>query len=188
MRVIAGTARSIPLKAPQGMETRPTTDKIKETLFNMIQFDLQGAVFLDLFAGSGAMGIEAISRGADRAVFVDSGKAAADCIRSNLEKCRFTQQAKIVRADAASFSSYLPLLGLKEGEKLIVFLDPPYEKGLEIPVLKGLAGSGVIDRDSLVILEEGLKFDTDSLRETGLSIYRIKEYKNQKHLFMRKDS
>ena len=186
MRVIAGTARSIPLKAPQGMTTRPTTDKIKETLFNMIQFDVQGAVFLDLFAGSGAMGIEALSRGAEYAVFVDSGKAAADCIRANLEKCRFMDRSRIVRADAASFSAYLPLRERKEGEKLIIFMDPPYEKGLEIPVLEGLAERGVLDGNCLVILEEGLGFDTEILAQTGLEISRIKQYKNQQHIFLRR--
>ena len=101
MRVIAGTARSIPLKAPAGMDTRPTTDKIKETLFNILQFDVQGALFVDLFAGSGAIGIEALSRGAEKALFIDSARAAADVIRENVRKCRFEDRAKILRADAS---------------------------------------------------------------------------------------
>ena len=77
MRIIAGTARSLPLKAPDGMDTRPTTDRIKETLFNIIQDEVPGAYFLDLFAGSGQMGLEAVSRGARYAVFVDNGKKPA---------------------------------------------------------------------------------------------------------------
>ena len=99
MRVIAGTARSIPLKSPAGMDTRPTTDKIKETLFNILQFDVQGAVFADLFAGSGAIGIEALSRGAHHAFFIDSAKPAFDVIRENVRKCHFEDRATIVRGD-----------------------------------------------------------------------------------------
>ncbi len=185
MRVIAGTARSIPLKAPQGMDTRPTTDKIKETLFNILQFDLQGAVFLDLFAGSGAIGIEALSRGAERAVFVDSSKAAIECITANVKKCRFEEQSAIVRADASSFSAYLSRLGKPEG-RLIVFMDPPYEKEAEVPVLKGLLERGVLTEDSLVIVEEALHAPMDFAGELGFEIVRVKEYKNQKHVFLRK--
>ena len=84
MRVIAGTARSLKLVTPEGTDTRPTTDRIKETLFNMLQLDLQDASFLDLFAGSGAIGIEALSRGASYACFVDSSTKAEECIKSNL--------------------------------------------------------------------------------------------------------
>ncbi len=185
MRVIAGTARSIPLKTPQGMDTRPTTDKIKETLFNMIQFDVQGAVFLDLFAGSGAIGIEALSRGAERAVFVDSSKAAVECITENVKKCKFEDRSAIVRTDASSFSAYLSRLGKPEG-RLIIFMDPPYEKEAEVPVLKGLLERGVIAEDSIIIVEEALRSSMDFAQELGLEIVRVKEYKNQKHVFLRK--
>lgn len=83
MRIIAGTARSLPLKTIEGKDTRPTTDRIKETLFNIIQMDVPRASFLDLFAGSGAIGLEALSRGANEAVFVENNKKAADCIEEN---------------------------------------------------------------------------------------------------------
>ena len=85
MRVIAGSARSLKLMTPEGQDTRPTTDRIKETLFNILQFELYDAVFLDLFAGSGAIGIEALSRGAKEACFVDSGTEAENCIKENLK-------------------------------------------------------------------------------------------------------
>ena len=85
MRVIAGIARSIPLYAPKGEGTRPTTDRIKETLFNTMQGFVPDSVFIDLFAGSGAVGIEALSRGAKHAYFVDNSREALDCIRKNLE-------------------------------------------------------------------------------------------------------
>ena len=106
MRVIAGSARSIPLIAPSGNNTRPTTDKIKETLFNILQYDVQGAVFYDIFAGSGAIGIEALSRGAERAVFVDTSRDAINCITANVKKCKFTDKSRIVKADASQLSAY----------------------------------------------------------------------------------
>ena len=91
MRIIAGTARSLPLKAPEGMDTRPTTDRIKETLFNIIQDEVPGAYFLDLFAGSGQMGLEAVSRGARYAVFVDNGKKPASRRISGLRSLNIRQ-------------------------------------------------------------------------------------------------
>ena len=186
MRVIAGTARSIPLIAPAGNNTRPTTDKIKETLFNILQFDLQGAVFIDIFAGSGAIGIEALSRGAKRAVFVDSGRDAINCITANVKKCRFTERSSIVKADAAQISTYMRSAGANDGSRLIIFMDPPYEKGLELPVLKSLADSGIVTDDTIIIVEEALRYELELPEGSGLEIYRTKEYKNQKHLFIRK--
>ena len=99
MRVIAGSARSLPLKTLEGMDTRPTTDRIKETLFNMIQSEIPGCRFLDLYAGSGAIAIEALSRGAKEAVLVENSKAACACIRENL-----------AAADAIFLSQFFPIL------------------------------------------------------------------------------
>lgn len=186
MRVIAGTARSIPLAAPKGTDTRPTTDRIKETLFNIIQNDLPGAVFLDIFAGSGAIGIEALSRGADRAVFVDMGKAAVDCINANISKCGFRDRSTVVKADAGSTAMYSGKLGLKPDEQLIIFMDPPYDKGAELPVLRGLREADYIDESCIIIIEESLRCDMSFVSELGFEIYRTKEYKNQKHVFVRK--
>ena len=124
MRVIAGTARRLPLVTPKGMETRPTTDRIKETLFNILQNDLPGCHFLDLFAGSGQMGIEAISRGAKKAVFVDSSKKSLQVVNENIEKCKFQDKSKVVNGSAVSF------LKMNKEKFDIAFLDPPYHKGL----------------------------------------------------------
>ena len=99
MRVIAGTARRINLKTPDGLDTRPTQDRIKETLFNILQFDLEGQDVLDLFAGSGALGIEALSRGAKRAVFCDAARQAVLCIEENLEKPHFKEQSLVLPGD-----------------------------------------------------------------------------------------
>lgn len=183
MRVIAGTARSIPLQTPEGMDTRPTTDRIKETLFNMLQFELQGAVFLDLFAGSGAIGIEALSRGAEQAFFVDSGKNAADCIRKNLVKCRFEERGILLQTDA--LAAVRRLQGeLCTAEKLIVFMDPPYDRGLELPALAELCRQGCLKKNSLVIVEQSLAGSLPGIEALGFKILKEKRYKNQKHVFL----
>ena len=184
MRVIAGTARSIPLKAPAGMETRPTADKIKETLFNIIQFDVQGAVFLDIFAGSGAIGIEALSRGASSAVFVDSSRQAEAVIKENVVKCGFSDKSRIIKADASAVSRYIS--GINDAERLIIFMDPPYNKNLEFKVLELINASGIIKDDTVIIVEEALDADISEAERCGFEIYRVKEYKNQKHVFLRK--
>ena len=95
MRIIAGTARSLPLKTIEGMDTRPTTDRIKETLFNMLQNDVPGCYFLDLFAGSGQIGLEAVSRGARYAVFVENNKKACACIEDNIHFTKFDRETKL---------------------------------------------------------------------------------------------
>ena len=105
MRVIAGKARRLPLKTVPGMDTRPTTDRIKETLFNILQNDLPGIRFLDVFSGSGGIGIEALSRGAKEAVFIESARAAANCIRENLTFTKLAQDATLYQCDVlAAFS------------------------------------------------------------------------------------
>ena len=100
MRIIAGSARSLPLKAVDGMDTRPTTDKTKETLFNVLQFDVPGCYFLDLFAGSGQIGLEALSRGAEYAVFVENGKKACACIEENVRFTKFDKTSMLLKSGA----------------------------------------------------------------------------------------
>lgn len=120
MRVIAGKAKGIPLKTPDGMLTRPTTDRVKEALFSIIQFDLPGANVLDLFGGTGQLGIEALSRGAKHAVFVDARKEACALIRENLTKTRMVQETAVVQSD------YLAYLNRTKEQFDVIFLDPPY--------------------------------------------------------------
>lgn len=124
MRVITGTARGRRLKTLEGNDVRPTTDKVKEAIFSSIQFDLPAAAVLDLFAGSGQMGIEALSRGAKAAVFVDSAKSSIGVIADNIEAVGFIDMSKIVSSDSLAY-----LRGCKESFD-IAFLDPPYSKGL----------------------------------------------------------
>ena len=102
MRIIAGTARSLPLKTIEGKDTRPTTDKTKETLFNVMQFDVPGAYFLDLFAGSGQIGLEALSRGAAYAVFVENSRKAASCIEDNIHFTKFDKVSRLMMTDAVT--------------------------------------------------------------------------------------
>ena len=120
MRVITGKARGVQLKTPDGMLTRPTTDRVKEALFSVIQFDIPGARVLDLFGGTGQLGIEALSRGAKSAVFVDAREDACKLIRENLKRTRLQEDARVVRSD------YLDYLSRCREQYDIIFLDPPY--------------------------------------------------------------
>ena len=182
MRVIAGSARHLPLKTPQGLKTRPTSDKIKETLFNILQNDLYEVRFLDLFAGSGGIGIEALSRGASFAVFVDSSKDAVRCIEDNLSFTKFEEQALVFQKDV--------MQALYSVEKLesfdIVFADPPYDAGLERKVLAYLAESSIIHEDSMIIIEADLHTDFSFAEELGFTVTREKKYKSNKHVFLEK--
>ena len=103
MRVITGTARGVPLKAPKGMDTRPTMDQVKEGIFSAIQFEIEGRTALDLFAGSGQLGIEALRRGAAHCTFVDKGKEPIAVIRENLKKTRLEDHASVAQADYRSY-------------------------------------------------------------------------------------
>lgn len=124
VRIITGSRRGKKLKTPQGDAVRPTSDRVKEALFNILQFDLEGRSFLDLFAGSGQIGLEALSRGADHAVFVDSAKASCAIVQDNIQLAKFEAQAKVVNA---GFEAFL----MRNTESFdIAFLDPPYKTGL----------------------------------------------------------
>ena len=182
MRVISGTARSLILKTPKGNLTRPTTDKIKETLFNMIANDLYNATFLDMFAGSGGIGIEALSRGAKKAYFCDIDREAIECIKYNLAHTKLSDRAVVMKG---SFESNLDKIkGLSERFD-IIFLDPPYKKGFEDKCLDILLNSTLIDEHTLVIIEEEFKTDTTHLSKAWY-IDKVKEYKSNKHIFIHK--
>ena len=170
MRVIAGSARRLLLKTPLGDNTRPTTDRIKETLFNMIQNEVPGSVFLDLFAGSGAIGIEALSRGADYAVFVENDKNALTCIEENLKHTGLNDKAGIYKQDVF----------------VIVFMDPPYDKELERRVLEYLTMSKLIHEDTLIIFEASLDTDISYLEDLGYELIKEKKYKTNKHVFVQR--
>ncbi|GCA65672.1 RNA methyltransferase [Mediterraneibacter butyricigenes] len=180
MRVIAGSAKRLRLKTVEGMGTRPTTDRIKETLFNMIAHGLADISFLDLFAGSGAIGIEALSRGAKNAVFVEENKKAAACIKENLEFTRLDERAEILQCDVFA------ALRRMEGQRYFdyVFMDPPYDRQLEKRVLEALKDSSLIDEETLLIVEASLSTDFSYLEDLGYHLIKKKEYKTNMHVFL----
>ena len=150
MRVITGKARGVQLKTPDGLKTRPTTDRVKEALFSIIHFDLPGAEVLDLFGGTGQLGIEAISRGAKRAVFVDSGDAACKLIRENLKRARMEQEGRVVRSD------YLEYLGKCREQYDIIFLDPPYAEVFLENALKRITEIDILRSGGIIVAERPL--------------------------------
>ncbi len=168
------------MKTLQGKGTRPTTDRIKETLFNILQEDLYGCRFLDLFAGSGQIGIEALSRGAAEAVFVDYSRSAAGCIQDNLKKTKLEDKARVYPMDVIGA---LKRLSYEEPFSL-VFLDPPYQEHLEQEVLRVLAGSSLISDSTKIVVEAEKDTDFSYVEEMGYSIMRTKEYKTNKHVFL----
>lgn len=181
MRVIAGSARSLRLKTPQGTDTRPTTDRIKETLFNMLQPRLPGAVFIDLFSGSGAIGIEALSRGAKHAYFVENNRNALACITENLQFTRFTDRATVLKQDALS-----ALSGIREKEADIIFMDPPYGHDYERQALQVLKNIPYVTERTLIVIEAAADNDFSYLEETGYRLMKEKRYKTNKHIFCQK--
>lgn len=182
MRVISGKAKRMPLKTIPGMDTRPTTDRIKETLFNMLQDSLYDCRFLDLFSGSGAIGIEALSRGASEAVFVENSRKAAECIRGNLAFTRLTEGARVLNMDV------LQALRRLEGEVpfQIIFMDPPYDHQLERRVLEALSDSSLVDDETVIIVEASIGTDFSYLTGLGYETVKRKEYKTNTHMFLRR--
>lgn len=182
MRVIAGSARRLPLKTIEGMDTRPTTDRIKETLFNILQPDILDSRFLDLFAGSGAIGIEALSRGAREAVFAEQNRKACGCIRYNLKTTRLDNRAQIMECDVLSALKRL------ESRKVsfdLIFMDPPYGMGLEKQVLEYLKDSLLLDSHTMIVVEASLGTDFSWLSQWGYCMLKSKEYKTNKHVFIK---
>ncbi len=181
MRVIAGTARSLPLKTPEGWDTRPTTDRIKETLFNIMQAEIPQAVFVDLFSGSGGIGIEALSRGAKRAYFIENAPKAAACIQQNLAFTKMADRAIVLKQDVSS-----GLFSIHEKAVDVIFMDPPYHCGHERQVLSLLGGMAYVTEDTLIVVEAAKDEDFSYLEEMGYRISKEKIYKTNKHMFIRK--
>ncbi len=181
MRVIAGTARSLRLQTPDGLDTRPTTDRIKETLFNMLMPYLSGAVFVDLFSGSGGIGIEAISRGAKKAYFVENNQKALDCIHANVAHTRFEERSVILKQDVFS-----ALRGSIKDETDIIFMDPPYNQQYEKKALEILSSAAYVTEDTLIVVEAALETDFDYVTSLGFTVTKEKLYKTNKHVFIKR--
>jgi 16S rRNA (guanine966-N2)-methyltransferase len=179
MRVIAGTARSLPLKTPEGLDTRPTQDRIKETLFNIIQGEIPGCAFVDIFSGSGGIGIEALSRGAKKAYFIENAVKPIECIEQNLAFTKFTDRAIVLKQEACA-----GLMNIYEKHIDVVFMDPPYNQEHEKRVLQVLKNMKYVDEDTLIIVEASLDTDFSYLDDMGYSLKREKKYKTNKHVFI----
>ena len=151
MRVITGKARGVQLKTPQGQQTRPTTDRVKEALFSILHFDLPGARVLDLFGGTGQLGIEAVSRGAKSAVFVDASDKACALIRENLKRCKMENDCTVIRMD------YLQYLGVCREKFDIVLLDPPYAEVFLENSLKKITEIDILQSGGIIVTERPLE-------------------------------
>lgn len=168
MRVITGIARGRRLKEPVGMETRPTTDRVKEGIFSSIQFEVEGRKVLDLFGGTGQMGIEALSRGAAHCTFVDLQKQAAAIIRENVNSTGFAGQSTVIQGDALAYLS-------RCREKFdIIFLDPPYDSGLLEKAMEVITTIDIVSENGIIVCENGSKSGWPMVAEP----YRMqKEYR-----------
>ena len=181
MRVIAGSARSMPLRTVKGMNVRPTTDRTKETLFNILQFRIPGCRFLDLYAGSGSIGIEALSRGAELACFVERDRKIQNLIEENLRFTKLIDRARIIKGDV---QSVLPLLESEQHPFDIIFMDPPFLKDLEKETLTFLSGSSLLAEDGIIVVEAHPKTDFSYLEELGFEVVKHKIYSLSSHIFL----
>lgn len=151
MRVITGSARGVQLKTPDGMVTRPTTDRVKEAMFSIIHFEIPGAAVLDLFGGTGQLGIEAMSRGAKSAVFVDVGEPACRLIKENLKRARLEGQGRVIRAD------YMEYLSRTREQFDIILLDPPYAEVFLENALKRITEIDILRTNGIIVTERPME-------------------------------
>ncbi|MDF2613588.1 MAG: rsmD [Clostridia bacterium] len=182
MRVISGKCRGTQLVSAEGMTTRPTIDRIKETLFNIIAFDIPECMFLDLFSGSGAIGIESLSRGAQKAIFVEKDKSALACINKNLEKTKLKEHAVIYHCDVLIA---LDQLKNKNQKFNIIFLDPPYAMPNVEEVLKKIVDNDLISENGYIILERST--NTIVSLPQNLVLWKEKTYTTTTLSFLRKE-
>ena len=166
MRVITGKARGVVLNTPNGLQTRPTADRVKEALFSIIQFDIPGARVLDLFSGTGQMGIEALSRGATFGVFVDQATKAVDVTTKNLKSCGLFDKARVVNMNSQDF------LRTTKDKFDIVFLDPPYNMGILDEILPKVCE--ILSDDGIIIAESELGWKPEDI--DGLKLKKQYKY------------
>lgn len=170
MRVISGIARGRNLKAPRGLKTRPTTDRVKEALFNILGQTIPESSFLDLFAGSGAIGIEALSRGAEKVILVEKDTQALRAIKENLEKTGFSDKARVIPKDV-----YIALNTLQNEQYDYIFMDPPYLQEHEGKVLSIIDRLGLLKEKGIIVIESS-KLDTLPPQMGRISLYREEKY------------
>ena len=172
MRITGGKARGRVLFSPKGMDIRPTTDRVREAIFNIIGQDLSELTVLDLFAGTGSLGLEALSRGADHAVFIDNSNQSVNLIKKNIALCGFEDSATIIKTDLKKgWLLNHPMLKTLD----LIFLDPPYGKDLIIPLLEWMSGTDMLQKSSRVVAElskkENLPTIIKQLEMTDIRLY-----------------
>lgn len=184
MRVIAGEARKLKLIAPEGNDVRPTTDRTKETLYNMINSYVYNSVFLDLFSGSGAMGIEALSRGACKAYFVENSLKAQKCIEYNLKHTKLIEKSNILKYD---YNRALNMFKDKEIKFDIIFLDPPYNKGFEEDAITKICSFDLLSDYGILICESASDTSFNFMNKApNYVIYKEKKFKTSKFTFIKR--
>ena len=171
VRVISGSARGLKLNTPGDDRVRPTTDRVKESMFNIVQDWVYDSQVLDLFAGSGALGIEALSRGASQAVFCDNSLDSIKIIKSNIEKARVVDRSQMVSGD---FKRCLRDMEAKNQSFDMIFVDPPYYEGLFEEVLDTIRSCKILKKDGIVIVEHDAKKPIGQVE--GLEVYKEKKY------------
>lgn len=181
MRVISGTARGAKLNSIESLSTRPTLDRVKEALFNIIQTHLQNSNVLDLFAGSGALGIEALSRGAKHCVFCDKSYESVKMLKQNLQKTKFENKATIFIKD------YKKCISELEKNKFdIIFIDPPYKLDIAVDSIKLILEYNIFAKDGIIILEtDEEEREMKELENINLEVYDVRKYGRVKLIFLR---
>ena len=172
MRIIGGKAKGTKLYTLEGESTRPTLDRVRESLFNILQYELQEAIFLDLFSGSGACGLEAVSRGANKAILCDKSKQAIEIIKKNIQKTHTEEKVELYQA------SFEEVLKTKIKEKLdIIFMDPPYETNYAYQAVKIILENKLIKQDSMIIIEtDQIKKVKEQLETLEIEIMDERKY------------
>ncbi len=184
MRVISGVARGTKLYTLEGENTRPTLDRVKEALFNIIQFKIPDSVVLDLFAGSGALGIETLSRGAKKVYFCDCYTDAVNIINKNLEKTRFKEKSEIYKL---KYDNALIKIKNENIKFDIVFLDPPYKTDYIKKSLEKLLEYDLIKNDTLLVLEtDEEKRILEEIKDTVVDVYDVRKYGRVSLLFSKR--
>ena len=184
MRVISGKVRGKKLYSLEGEHTRPTLDRIKESLFNIIQFKIKNGIILDLFAGSGSLGIECLSRGAKKVIFCDNSISAIKIINQNLKSTKFTNQAIVINKDY--------ILGLKKVAKEfkkfdIIFLDPPYKTDFIIKALEQIVELDLLNKDGMIIVEtDNENIEKQILENEDIEIFDTRKYGRVRLIFIGK--
>ena len=178
MRVISGKARGCKLKSPEGLKTRPTTDRIKETLFNMIGFDIPNCYFLDLYSGSGAIGIEALSRGAKEVTFVDNDVEAYNCIKHNLGRTRLEKNSNLYNCEIEKFMSNFS----DEYKYDIIFMDPPYYEDYVKNTLNQIEKYDILSDNGYIVIEKATELP--EINVEGFVKWKEKSFRTTTMIFM----